>query len=510
MTYSGTRRWWALGALSVALLTIGLDTTILNVALPTLATELSASTSELQWFVNSFTLVLAAGLLPAGLCGDRFGQKKLLLVALTVFGAASAWCAYAGSAGMLITARAALGLGAALLIPLSMSMLTRMFHGAERTKAIGVWSAAMALGIPLGPVVGGWLLDHFWWGSIFLINIPLVLVGLLLLGWLLPATPAAPGNRIDGIGVLLSATGLGVLTYGLIEAGEHGWGGTLTWSLILLGGLLLGAFGWWITRARTPLVDPALFSSRGFAWGTLLATVASFVLMGAMFVLPQYFQAVFDATALGTGLRLLPVVGGLLVGVQLANRLRPNVGAKAIVAIGFALLAAGLLIGTQTSVADSYGFVAFWLSVLGVGFGFALPPAMDIAMGALPRSGSGVGSGMLQAARQVGGTLGVALLGTLLGATYRGQLDLTAVPAAAADSAAAGVRVAQTLDAPELLASVRAALVHGMSATLWVCAGIAVLGVILTLVYLPNHAEDVVAEEQGERTGQSKDEHVAG
>ncbi|ASR38429.1 multidrug MFS transporter [Prauserella marina] len=489
------RRWWALGALAVALLALGLDVTILNVALPTLAVDLEASTGELQWFANAYTLVLAAGLLPAGLLGDKFGTKKLLIGAMALFGAASVACAYAGTAELLIAARALLGVGAAFLIPLSMSVLTVLFPGKERAKAIAVWSAAMAVGIPLGPVVGGWLLDNFWWGSVFLVNLPFVAVGVVLLAWLLPDVPGRRGQRIDYVGIVLSVAGLAALTYGLVEAGEQGWGSVEALLPIFAGLAVLAAFVAWLRRVRYPLVELSLFRSAGFTWGAVLATVASFALMGAMFVLPQFFQAVGGTDALETGLRLLPVVGGLIVGVPIADRLRAAFGAKVVVAAGFVIMAAGLALGTTTEVSDGYGFVAVWVSVIGIGLGFTLPPSMDVAMGALRSERSGVGSGMLQAMRQVGGTLGVAILGTVLAASYRAGVDTAGIPAKAAaaveDTAAAGVSVADQLGSPVLLTSVREAFVGGMTSTLWVCAGVAVVGAVLTLAFLPPRPEDV-------------------
>jgi DHA2 family multidrug resistance protein-like MFS transporter len=244
-------------------------------------------------------------------------------------------------------------------------------------------------------------------------------------------------------------------------------------------------------------VDLDLLSSPGFRWGAVLATLASFALMGALFLLPQYLQAVFGTDALGTGLRLLPVVAGLLVGVQIADRLRPALGAKVVVTTGFVLMGAGLVTGTFTTLGDGYGFVAVWVSLIGLGLGFSLPPAMDIAMGALNTERSGVGSGLLQALRQVGGTLGVAILGTALNAGYRARLDVSGLPAlvgrSAQDSPAAGVRVAGHV--PGLLGSVRGAVLHGMGSALWVCAVLAAVGAVLTVAYLPRRAEDVPAAE---------------
>ncbi|MFD4250464.1 DHA2 family efflux MFS transporter permease subunit [Amycolatopsis thermoflava] len=495
----GSKRWWALGALAVALLAFGLDVTVLSVALPTLAVDLDASTSELQWFSNAYTLVLAAGLLPAGLLGDKFGTKRFLLGGLAVFGLASVACAYAGSAGMLIAARAFLGLGAAALVPLSMSVLNALFPGADRARAIAVWAAAMAVGIPLGPVVGGWLLDNFWWGSVFLLNVPAVLAGLVLLAWLVPDLPGDRGRRVDLPGVVLSSASLVALTYGLVEAGDRGWGSAAVLGPVLGGLALLAGFVVHQARAAQPLLDLGLFASPGFRWGAVLATLASFAMMGALFLLPQYFQAVYATDALGTGLRLLPVVGGLLVGVRVAEWLRPRLGARVLVSTGFVLMTGGLVAGTATGTGDGYGYAAVWVSLVGLGLGFALPPSMDIAMGALSPGRSGVGGGVLQAMRQVGGTLGVAILGTVLNAGYRGGVDVAGLPddvaEAVRDSAAAGVQVAARV--PALLGSVRESFVAGMSATLWVCAGFALVGAVLAALFLPREAQDVAGAESG-------------
>jgi len=483
------RRWWALGALSVCLLVVGLDVTVLNVALPTLATDLGASTSQLQWFANAYTLVLAALLLPAGLLGDRFGQKWLLLGALILFGAASAACAFSSSPGQLIAARAALGIGAAFLIPLSMSLLNVLFAPGERARAMTIWVMANSLGIPLGPVLGGWLLDHYRWRSVFLINLPLVLVGAVAVAALVPSLRGHRSGRIDVPGIVLSGAGLVVLTYGFVEAGERGWGDSLALGCIAAGVMLLALFAFWQTRAVDALVDLTLFRSPRFTWGTVLATLASFALMGLLFVLPQLFQAVQGADALGTGLRLLPIIGGLLVGAKLAERLVGAAGARVTVATGFVLMVAGLAIGTFTDAGDGYGFVAVWVSLVGLSIGFTLPTVMDLAIGALIAERSGSGSGLIQALRQVCGTIGVAILGTVLNSTYRDSLDVSGLPAAAAgaarDSASGAVAIAAQSNSPALAESARSAFVQGMNATLWTSCGVALLGLVLAVVFLP-------------------------
>lgn len=488
------RRWWALAAMSLSLIVIGLDLTVLNVALPTLATDLQASTSQLQWFANAYTLVLASLLLPAGLLGDRYGPKRLMLGALVVFGLASAACAFADSPGQLIAGRAALGIGSAFLIPLSMSLLNLLFAPEERQRAMTIWLMANSLGIPLGPVLGGWLLDHYRWGSIFLINLPLVAIGLVAVALLIPSTSGHRSRRIDVPGILLTAAGLVCLTYGFIAAGEHGWGSAWALGGIAAGVVFLTAFWAWARRTADPLVDLSLFRSAGFTWGTVLATLASFALVGLLFVLPQLFQAVQGADAFQSGLRLLPIIGGMLIGAKVAERLVETAGARISVVIGFSLMLIGLALGAFTKVGDGYGFTAIWVSLVGVSIGFTLPPMNGLALAALPLDRSGSGSALIQASRQVGGTLGVAILGTVLNTAYRNHLDVTGLPSAAAEAARDSASAAVAIGSPDLTRSARAAFVDGMDVTLWACSGLAVVSIVLALAFLPRRTQATAPE----------------
>ncbi|BCJ48740.1 MFS transporter [Actinoplanes sp. NBRC 14428] len=482
---TSTSRWWALAALSLSTIAIGLDGTVLSVALPTLAGDLNASTGDLQWFTTSYLLVLAAALLPAGMLGDRFGRKRMLLGALAVFGIASAACSYATTSGQLIGARAALGLGAAVIMPLSSAVLTVIFEPAERTRALTVWITANTLGIPLGPLVGGWLLDHFWWGSVFLINLPLVVVGIVAVALWVPESHGDRTRRFDPAGIVLSAVGLVVTTYGIIEAGERGWSDPRSLVTVAAGVAVMAAFVLWQRRAQAPLVDLALFRSRAFTWGSILATVASFAMFGLLFALPLFYQAVRGNDAFGTGLRLLPVIGGLMVGARLAGRLEPKLGAKAVVTAGLVMIAGSLFAGTATGPGTGYGFVAAWITVTGVGLGFTMPPAMNAALGALSKERSGVGSGLIQAMRQVGSAIGVAVLGTVLNSAYRDGIDGSGLPAAARESVSAGMSVAARLGDPAAAAVVRSAFTDGMGAALLVAGVIAVAGAILSVAFLP-------------------------
>jgi MFS family permease len=343
---------------------------------------------------------------------------------------------------------------------------------------------ATSLGIPLGPVLGGWLLDHYWWGSVFLINVPLVVVGAVAVMAWVPRLPGTPGGRIDVAGIALSATGLVALTYGFIRIGDHGWtdGGSL--ALLVAGLGLLVAFAWWQGRSSSPLADLTLLRTRVFGWGAVLATLASFGLMGLLFVLPQLFQAVQGADAFHTGLRLLPIIGGMLVGSKSAERVAGRAGTRVTVAIGFLLMATGLALGATTDVGDSYGWTATWMTLVGLSIGFTLPPVMAAAMDALPAGRAGSGSAMIQALRQVGATIGVAILGTVLNSAYRDRLDVRGLPSHVADAARGSVSSAISVGSPEVADSARQAFVHGMDLALLTSAGVAVLGLVLTLAFL--------------------------
>ena len=504
---SDSRRWWALIAIAASVVVVGLDLTVLSLALPTLARDLHASTGDLQWFSDAYSLVLAAAVLPAGLLGDRLGRKKVLLAALVLFGASSALCAYASSTGELIAARAVLGLGAAAILPLSLSILPVLFTADERPKAIAIMSSATFVSFPLGPLLGGWLLDNFWWGSVFLINVPVVVVALIAVTVLMPESRSAQRRRMDGAGVVISGLGLTALTYGFIKAGEQGWSDVTSLATIAAGVLVLAGFVGWERRVRArrgePLVDLSLFRSAGFTWGTILSTLVSFALFGILFAMPLYFQDVRGLNALGSGVRLLPMIGGMVIGMVGGSRLQsprrspdgqygaPPVSVKALVTAGYLVMGAGLAIGTLTRASSGTGFTAAWFALTGLGLGIAMPAAMNAAIGALSAERSGAGTALITAMRQVGATIGVAVLGTVISDVYRSQLHLAGLPAAAAAavrSIGVGLQVAHAAGSQILLSAVRTAFVHGMDLMLWVCAGIALASALLALSFLPRRA----------------------
>ncbi|WP_067455795.1 DHA2 family efflux MFS transporter permease subunit [Actinomadura macra] len=505
------RRWLGLGALALAMLALGFDMTILNVALTTLSAELDASTSALQWIVDSYLLVFAALLLPAGLLGDRFGRKWLLLTGLGIFGAASLAGAFADGSGGVIVARLFMGLGAAIVTPLSMSMLPAIFPPAERTRAVAIWSAATALGLPLGPLLGGWLLEHFWWGSIFLINVPVVVIAGLAIALLLPETkdPAAP--RVDGIGALLSMGGLVALVYGVIEAPVRGWGDPVVLTSFAGAVLLLTGFVLWERRAPEPMMDLRLFCEPAFVWPMLAAVAGTLVMAGVLFVLPQYLQAVQGNGVFGTGLRLIPMLLGLLAGGIVTDRVAPRAGHKPIIVTGLLVMAAGLGRGAFTEVGDSYTMICLWLVVLGLGCGLTLIPSMDALIAALPADQAGRGSGLVQTLRQTAGALGVAGLGSLLSAVYRDHVRTAGLPGEAADTARDSIggaaAAADRLHDGGLLASAQDAYVQGMDAVLGACAvGALAVGALLW-AFQPRRAPQDAGPASDDR--ESDHEHAA-
>ncbi|MFI0940715.1 MFS transporter [Streptomyces sp. NPDC021020] len=488
--HADPRRWLALVALCLSMLVLSFDTTILNVALPTMADEIGATTGDMQWIVDSYTVVFAAAMLPAGLLGDRFGRRRMLIAGLAVFLAGSVLGSLVGSPGGVIAARTVMGLGGAFVMPLALSVIPGLFGPAERPRAVALASTAVAFGMPLGPIIGGALLKSFWWGSVFLVNIPLVGIAIVACVWLLPETrdPAAPRVRVTS--TVCATAGLGALVYGIIEAPGRGWGDALVVASLAAGALLLAALVLRERRVARPMLDMSLLRQRGFLWNSVAATLVSFILTGMVFVLPSYLQTTLGHDALGTGLRLLPMMGGLMVAARLAPALVAKAGPRPVIAAGMLALAAGAFLGATTSAGDGYGRIAVWLTVAGVGLGLSVVPSMNGALGALPRERAGSGSGLLQTLRQTGAAVGVAILGSVLAAAYRGRLDTAGLSPDAAHAARESLvgahAVAVRTGHGALTASADAAYVHGMDVALAVCGAAALAAGLLLAAFLPN------------------------
>jgi EmrB/QacA subfamily drug resistance transporter len=484
------RRWLALAALTLSVLIVGLDGTVINVALPTMAGELHADSSQLQWIGGGYLLALSVAMLPVGLLGDRYGHKRLLLSGITLFGLASLGGAFATTPAQVIAARAVLGLGAAAIMPMSMAILPRVFAQEELPRAIAIWTAATALGMPVGPVVGGWLLDHFWWGSVFLFNTPVAALAVVAGLWLLPKDRTAKSSApFDALGAVLGGLGITALVYGTILIPRDGWTASSVLGSLTAAATLLTAFVLRERRTPHPIVDLKLFGDRRFLWGTLIAVFVNFAVMGILFVVPQYLQAVLGNDALGTGLRVLPLIGGLMAAAAASEAVVPRLGARTVIPLGLALLAGGSLLGATTGASDGYGFAALWLGLTGLGFGLAVVPATSLVMTALPTENTGSGTSLLETVQQLGGVLGVAGLGSLLGYGYLARLHTDGLPARAADTARDSVSgadavAAQVHDAA-LTVSAHGAFVHGMNLVLLACGAIALLGAVLAAAFLP-------------------------
>jgi EmrB/QacA subfamily drug resistance transporter len=494
------RRWWALGALVVCMLTLGLDGTILNVALPTLSTALGASTSGLQWIVDAYILVFAGLLLPMGALGDRIGRRKLLLFGLGFFLIASVGAAYVTDVGALVAARAVMGLGSAILTPVALAILPVIFPPKERARAIAISAAAMGAGVPLGPIVGGWLLDHFWWGSVFLVNVPVAVIGIIAVAAFIPESRDPRSRPADLLGGALSTAGLVAFVYGVIEAPRRGWADPLVLIPIAVGVLLCAGFVIWERRYPYPMINLGWFGRPRFLWGTVAATVGTFALFGLLFTLPQYLQAVMGNDAFGTGVRLLPMMAGLILGAGGSDRIVAAIGTRIPVALGLAVIGGGLGLGATTSVGDGYGFVATWLAIVGFGVGLSLAPAMDAVLGELRVEESGTGMALTMALRQVGAAMGIALLGSVLAGAYTDRLDVAGLPEQAAqaakDSVSGAVAVAGQLGDRALAVSAHAAYVHGMDLVLIVCAAIALIGAVLVSTAMPSRPAPAPVREQ--------------
>ena len=493
------RRWWALGALVLSLLTFGFDATILNVALPNLATALDAGTAELQWMVDAYVLVLAGLLLPAGALGDRFGRKRFLLLGLALFAGASVLASYASDAGTVIAARGLMAVGAAILIPVTAAVVPTLFPPAERTKAIAYLAIGLGAGVPLGPIIGGYLLEHFWWGSVFLVNVPVAALAMVAVAALVPESRDPSPRRIDVVGGLLSVVGLVLFVYAVIAAPDQGWTSARVVASGIAGLVLLAAFVGWERRTADPMIDLRLFGKPRFLWGSVAATVASFGMFGLLFVLPLYLQAVRGDDAMTTGVKLLPMMAGLIVGARASEWIGARLGLRTTVAAGLAILAAGLALGAATRVDTGYAFVAGWLAVIGLGMGLTMAPAMDAVLAELPPERSGSGAALTMALRQVGAALGVALLGSIGSAVYTGQLDRTAgLPPEAAkasrDSVAGAVEVAARLGDAALAADARSAFASAMSVVLVACAVVTAIGAVGVLAGLRRARAATAAE----------------
>ncbi len=500
-----SRRWLTLTVLCVSLLVIVLDNTILNVAIPTLAKPrpvggIGATASQLQWIVDSYTVVFAGLLLTAGSLGDRFGRYRSLALGLVIFGAGSALSALSDSPNTLIATRSLMGIGGAFIMPSTLSILTNVFTDpVERRKAIGLWAGVAGLGA-LGPITGGFLLSHFWWGSVFLVNVPIVMVGLVAGYFLIPDSrdPSAP--KLDPIGALLSIVGLGVFLWGVIEAPESGWTSPKSLLAFGIGAATLAAFIRWELHTDSPMLNIHFFRNPRFSAASGAITLTFFTLFGTLFLMTQFLQVVLGFSALKAGLVLGPQALMMLTFAPMSSIWVGKFGNKVVVATGLGIVAASLaLIGLLTVDTPALAVIGATM-VMGIGMANIMAPATDSIMGSLPRAKAGVGSAVNDTTRQTGGAFGVAVLGSLLASRYSGRMTELLGNVPFIDEVknnvgrAHGYAMTQLTGQPELQRRVidasNDAFVHAFHTTAFVGVGVILLTAVAVVKFLPARASD--------------------
>lgn len=489
-------------ALTLTAFIISVEILIVNVALPALTMQLGASTSELQWIVDAYSLSFAALVLVGGSLGDRQGRKGVLLAGLAIFGASCLGAAFGNTPGELIAARAVMGLGAALMFPATLSILVNVFtERAERAGAIGLWGTVTGFGVATGPIVGGWLLAHFWWGSIFLFMAILAVVVGILICWAVPTSRDTAAPPVDWPGLALSCAGIGVLVLGVIEAPTWGWGSVQAVLCILLGVALLVVFVVVEFRVAHPMLDVSLFANPRFSAASGAVAISFFALQGFIFVITQYLQLVKFYSPFSMGVRLLPMAAAVALSSITGTKLAVRIGNKAVVVMGLVLFAGGLVWTSANTGTTPYSMIAGEMLLLGIGVGLASAPATEAIMGAVPEEKAGVGSAVNDATRLFGGTLGVAVIGSVASSLYEHRLAATLPVSAigregyyaASRSFGGALGVSRALTAHGLAASghrlldtATAAYLHSMSGGALVAAGVSIAGAIVAAALLPS------------------------
>lgn len=494
------RRWWILAVMCLSLLVVMVGNTALNVALPILSRELHASNSQIQWMVDSYSLVFAGLLFTAGAVGDRFGRKGILQGGLVLFCAAAGYAGLvASTAGAIIAARAVMGLAGAMIMPATLSIITNVFPPKERARAVGLWAGVSGAGVALGPLLTGFVLEHFSWGAVFVINLPIIVLTLLAVSWIVPKTSDPQHTRLDPVGALLSIVGLVALVYAIIEAPSHGWlaGQTI---LVGTGGLVaLAVFVWWELRASHPMLDMSLFKRPAFGISSLSLTLVFFALMGMFFSMSMLMQLIFGYSPLEAAVRMLPVAGTMMIGAPLSTRFVERFGKRKVVAGGMLTVAIGTLVLSTIGVDSAYASLVVGMVILAFGMSVAMSPTTDLLMSSVPRSRAGMGSAMNDTTRELGGALGIAVLGSILASRYSSVLapsiaHLPDVARVAADQSLAGaMAVGQQLGGQMgagLIDAAQRAWISGYQLSLHVGAGLIALAAVVAYVGLPDKADD--------------------
>jgi EmrB/QacA subfamily drug resistance transporter len=493
----GSSRWLALSVLCVSILMVNLDNTVLNVALPTLVRDLHATSSQLQWILDAYALVFGGLLLVAGSLADRVGRKRTFLAGLVAFAGGSAWAAFSGSVGVLIAARASMGIGAALMMPSTLSIITDMFRDAgQRQRAIGVWAGTSGVAFALGPIIGGLLLARFWWGSVFLINVPIAAVGLLCAIPLVPDSKNPAALRPDLAGAVLSIAGLGLVLWSIIEAPAHGWSSAIVVGTGLAGLAVLVGFAGWERASSHPMLNLRFFRNPSFSAAVGSLGLTMFGLVGSLFVLTQFLQFNLGYSALQAGVRMLPTAAAMAVIAPLSSAVVAKAGTKVTTTAGLLLIAVGLWQVSHASVNWTFTDILPGMLLIGIGAALVFPAVTGSVMGSLPRGDLAVGSAANGVFIQVGGALGVAVIGSLLSTRYQDRMTVALAPhhlphaientILGSIGGALGVAARVGGTAGRLLAHVaRSAFISGADLGLLTAAAVVLVGAVLALAVLP-------------------------
>ncbi|MFF7788874.1 DHA2 family efflux MFS transporter permease subunit [Streptomyces sp. NPDC007991] len=494
------RRWWALLVLCLSLLITVMANTSLIVAAPDMTTELGLSSSDLQWVVDGYTVPYAALMLVLGSIGDKYSRRGALVLGLLIFAGGSVMGSMVDETSLVIVARAIMGFGAAVVMPATLSLLVATFPRSERSKAITAWAATSGLAVAVGPLVSGWLLEDHAWGSTFLINVPIAVVAVFAALALVPPSKAEGMGRIDYVGGLLSIVSVGSLIYAAIEGPHFGWGaGPVTAAAVAAAGLV--AFVAWELRHPHPMLNVRMFALRPFTGSMLAVMFFFFGMFAVLYYSTQFLQFVLGYDALDTGLRLLPLGGAVFLGSAATGTLTPKLGVRTMVVTGMTVGTAGMFLLTQIDKGSTYGDFLTPLMMLGLALGLSISPATDTIMGSFPESELGVGGGVNDTALELGGALGIAVLGSLLGTAYRDELtDLVGnrLPAEAMeiakDSVGGGLAVAERVaqdpsagpqQAQAAVDAVHQAFAHGVAQASLVGGIIMAAGTLIVLAVLP-------------------------
>lgn len=496
------RRWPILAIMCTCLVLVVAGVSSLNLAIPSIIDDLDPTNTETLWIIDGYALVFAGLLLPFGAMGDRYGRKGALLTGLAIFAGCAIWAAWAGTPTMLIVARGAMGIGAALVMPATLSIIVSVFPLRERAKAIGAWAGFAGAGAAIGIIAGGLLLESFWWGSVMLINVPIAIIAGVMIATIVPTSRDEHETPLDPMGSLLSIAGLGALVYAIIEGGEAGWahGSTIGW--FIAAGAFLTAWMAWERRTSNPMLDPSLFATAPFSVGSLALVAAFGVMFGMFFLLTQYFQFVQGHGPLAAGVRNLPFAGTMVVVSSVSPVVAARVGKRWAMVLGFGLQALGFVLFARLDVDTSYAVVVIPMILLAAGMAMLMPAASEAIVSSVPPSKAGVGSAWNDATREIGGALGIAILGTLLSIGYRNGIEdeTASLPREVAEAAEEGIggafAVAQRTGAVELIEPAKQAFVDGMGLAYTAAAVSSVVVALVVAVRFPNKADEPDAVEE--------------